>query len=180
MSTTVLGRPAARLRRVIAARVIDRLRPGLDPSPGELRAAAGLAACGNEGSSGPDPQDDDGRPGFSSAVSLRVQPQLVLALREALARAPGIKVAFVYGSAAKAQETSEGDIDLMVIGEDASCASCCGALLTAEDLLKRRIRTEFVSAQEWRRKLARGSAFVTKLRAQPRIFIFASADDLQW
>jgi predicted nucleotidyltransferase len=116
---------------------------------------------------------------FSNAVSLRVQPQLVLTLREALARAPGIKAAFVYGSVAQGRETAASDIDLMVIGADVTYADCFAGLLTAENLLKRPIHAQFVSAEDWRRKLARGSAFVTKVNARPKIFIFGSAEDLR-
>src|ERR1043166_1654691 len=172
-----MGLSLARRSEARAGRVVGRLGAGLDPSPDEVRAAAGLAACGNEGSRGPDPQDDYGGLGFSSAVSLRVQPQLVLALRQALILARGIKAAFVYGSAAKVHETSEGDIDLMVIGE-ATYADCFAGLLEAEKALERRIRATFVTAQEWRRKRARGSGFFARVAAQPRIFIFASGDEL--
>ncbi|HML12323.1 MAG TPA: hypothetical protein VK456_03395, partial [Xanthobacteraceae bacterium] len=225
----VVGRPVA-----LADRVADRPRDGVDPSRGELRDAPYVEAS----------RERNGR----AAVSLRVQPQLVLALREALARAPGIKAAFVYGSAATsapsglslvarpscvrdkrpppltpppkaafgrrssreerrrgasamADARGEGnreicacpghkgrqaraaparDIDLMVIGDGVTYADCFAGLLDAENLLQRRIRAKFVGADEWRRKLKRGSAFVRKLKAQPRIFIFAPADDLQW
>jgi hypothetical protein len=51
-------------------------------------------------------------------------------------------------------------------------------LLDAERLLKRRIRAKFVSEQEWRRDLLRGNEYFRKINAQPRIVIFASADDL--
>jgi hypothetical protein len=141
-----------------------------------------------------DARERNGRPAFTTAVSLRVQPQLVLALRAALVRAPGIKAAFVYGSAAtsapspslpkrrkrgrEAHSAPAGAIDLMVIG-DATHADCFAGLLDAENVLKRRIHARFVSAAEWNRKLARKSAFFTKVNAQPRIFIFASADDLR-
>jgi predicted nucleotidyltransferase len=172
--------PAVNRRRLaLAGRVLDRLRAGLGPSPAELRDAPYLEAFVTEPSPGADAREHDGRPGFSNAVSLRVQPQLVLTLREALARTPRIKAAFVYGSAANGRDTAANDIDLMVIGADLTYADCFAGLLTAENLLKRPIHARFVSAEEWRRKLARGSAFVAKLNAQPKIFIFGSAADLQ-
>jgi hypothetical protein len=52
-------------------------------------------------------------------------------------------------------------------------------LLNAANLLKRRINANFVSTEEWRRKLARGSAFFTRVNAQPKICIFGSAEDLR-
>src|SRR5262249_57812025 len=106
--------------------------------------------------------------------SLRVQPQLVLTLREALARAPGIKLAFVYGAVAQARDGAQSDIDLMVIGDGVTYGDCFAGLMNAEHLLKRRIHAKFVGAEEWRRKRARGSAFVAKITAQPRLLISVS------
>jgi hypothetical protein len=62
----------------------------------------------------------------------------------------------------------------MVIGDDMTYADCFAGLLDAEKLLKRRIHAKFVGAEEWRRKRARGSAFVAKMTAQPRLFISVS------
>jgi|ERR1043166_6496114 predicted nucleotidyltransferase len=122
-------------------------------------------------------RDRNGRPSFSSAVSLRVQPRLVLALREALVRVRGLKAAFVYGAAADGRDTAASAIDLMLIGDNQPYADCFAGLLDAENLLRRRIRVRFVSTQQWRRKLARRSAVIAKLQAQPKILIFDSADD---
>lgn len=114
---------------------------------------------------------------LNTAVSLEAEPELVLALRQALALATGIKAAFVYGSTAKREQSPAGEIELMVI-VDATYAGCFSGLLDAEKLLKRRVRADFVSEQEWRRELMEGNARFTKINAQPRIVIFASADDL--
>jgi predicted nucleotidyltransferase len=179
MPPVVVNHAAVRRRLALAGRVVDRLRAGLGPSPAELRDAPYLEAWVIEPSPGADAREHEGRPHFSNAVSLRFQPQLVLTLREALARARGIKAAFVYGSVADGRDTAASDIDLMVIGADVTYADCFAGLLTAENLLKRPIHAQFVSAEDWRRKLARGSAFVTKVHARAKIFIFGSADDLQ-
>jgi len=192
MSTPVLDRLSVRRRVPLGDRVVHRMRRRVGPSPAALRDAPCLEPQGTEPSRQADARKDEGRAGFPNAVSLRVQPQLVLALRAALAHVRGIKAAFVYGSAARsapspplprkrgreAHAAPASDIDLMVIAEDASYAVCVGSLLHAEKLLERRIRTHFVSTQEWRRRCKRKSGFVTQINAQSRIFIFASADDL--
>jgi len=87
-------------------------------------------------------------------------------LREALAPcAERIKAAFVYGSVAKGEETARSDIDLMVIGEDVTYFDFFDAFLKAEKPLNRPIHANFVSPDEWRRKLADGTAFFTKINA---------------
>jgi predicted nucleotidyltransferase len=160
--------------------VVDQPRTCHGPAPVNLREALYREAWVAERRRAAQAREPDPRPDSRNAVSLQVEPQLVLILREALARARGIQAAFVYGPAAQGQERPHSDVDLMVIGDDPTYADCSGGLLDAENVLKRRIRVRFVSAADWKRKLARGGAFVTKLQAQPRIFIFRSADDLRW
>lgn len=100
-------------------------------------------------------------------------------LREALAPcAERIKAAFVYGSIAKGEETARSDIDLMVIGEDVTYFDFFDGFLKAEKLLNRPIHANFVSPDEWRRKLAEGSAFFTKINAQSKIFVAGAPEDL--
>ena len=100
-------------------------------------------------------------------------------LRQALAaHAERIKAAFVYGSIAKGEETARSDIDLMVIGDDVTYSDFFDEFLKAEQLLGRPVHANFVSPDEWRRKLTQGSAFFTKINAQPKIFVVGSQEDL--
>jgi predicted nucleotidyltransferase len=100
-------------------------------------------------------------------------------LREALApHEKRVKVAFVYGSLAKGEETARSDVDLMVVGEDVTYSDFFDELLKAEKLLSRPIHANFVSPAEWKRKLAQGSAFFTKINAQPKIFVVGAQEDL--
>jgi predicted nucleotidyltransferase len=103
----------------------------------------------------------------------------IVALREALAPcAERIKAAFVYGSVAKGDETARSDVDLMVIGEDVTYSDFFDGLLKAEKLLHRSVHAFFVSPDEWKHKLTQGSAFFTKINAQPKIFVMGSPEDL--
>lgn len=100
-------------------------------------------------------------------------------LREALApHADRIKTAFIYGSVAKGEETSRSDIDLMVIGDDVTYSDFFDGFLKAEELLRRPVHAFFISPDEWKRKLMQGSAFFTKIDAQPKIFVMGSPEDL--
>jgi predicted nucleotidyltransferase len=100
-------------------------------------------------------------------------------LREALApHAERINAAFVYGSVAKGEETAESDVDLMVIGEDVTYSDFFDGFLNAQQVLHRPIHANFVSPDEWRRKLHEGRAFFSKINAQPKIFVVGSQEDL--
>jgi predicted nucleotidyltransferase len=100
-------------------------------------------------------------------------------LRESLApHAEKIKTAFVYGSVAKGGDSARSDVDLMVIGEDLAYPDLFGGLQKAESILHRQVSPNFLSPQDWRRKLAQKNPFITKISAQPKIFIFGSEDDL--
>jgi predicted nucleotidyltransferase len=89
-----------------------------------------------------------------------------------------ITTAFVYGSVAKGTDTAGSDIDLMVIGEDLTYADLYTGLQNAEGTLHRTVSPNFLSMNDWRRKLAQKNSFVAKINAQPKIFIFGSQNDL--
>jgi len=101
-------------------------------------------------------------------------------LKESLAPHAGrIRTAFVYGSVAKGTDTAQSDIDLMVIGEDLTYADLYAGLEKAETALRRPVNPNFLSPQEWQRKLAQKNSFIARISAQPKIFIFGSEDDLR-
>jgi hypothetical protein len=100
-------------------------------------------------------------------------------LRESLAPySDKIKTAFVYGSVARGSDTARSDVDLMVIGEDLAYPDLFGGLQKAESVLHRQVNPNFRSIEDWRRKLAQKNPFITKINAQPKVFIFGSEDDL--
>jgi predicted nucleotidyltransferase len=103
----------------------------------------------------------------------------IVALRDALAtHADRIKAAFVYGSIAKGEGSAKSDVDLMVIGNDVTYSDFFDGLLEAERVLHRPVHALFASPDEWKRKLTQGSAFFTKINAQPKIFVMGSPEDL--
>jgi predicted nucleotidyltransferase len=89
-----------------------------------------------------------------------------------------IQVAFVYGSIAKGTDTAQSDIDLMVISNDLAYSDLYSALQGAEATLRRKVDVSLATAAEWKRKLAAGNPFVTKVQAQPKVPLIGSADDL--
>ena len=90
-----------------------------------------------------------------------------------------IDAAFIYGSFAKDTDTAHSDIDLMVIGDDLDYAGLYSAAQDAEQKLSRKVNPTFLSPADWTRKAAEKGSFVSKINAQPKIFIFGGAEDLQ-
>jgi predicted nucleotidyltransferase len=88
-----------------------------------------------------------------------------------------IDSAFIYGSVAKGTDTARSDIDLMVIGNDLDYAALYGALQDAETKLSRKVNPTFLSRADWKRKAAEKGSFVSKINAQPKIFVFGAAED---
>ena len=103
---------------------------------------------------------------------------LIGPLEEALAPFRNrIQEAFVYGSIAKGTETARSDIDLMVICDDLAYSDLYGSLQEAEATLCRPVHVSLATAAEWKRKLAAGNPFVTKVQALPKIPLIGRSDD---
>ena len=79
---------------------------------------------------------------------------------------------------AKGSDTARSDIDLMVICDDLAYSDLYEALQEAEATLGRPVHVNLATAAEWKRKLAEGNAFITKIQAQPRVPLIGSVDDL--
>lgn len=97
-------------------------------------------------------------------------------LRQALAPlSDRIERAFVFGSVAKGTDTSESDIDLMIIGESLSYADVYSLLTDAEHTLGRKISPTLYSPADWQRRLDEANAFVTRVRHLPTLPIIGPA-----
>lgn len=97
-------------------------------------------------------------------------------LRQALAPLSGrIEQAFVFGSVAKGTDTSESDIDLMIIGESLSYADVYPLLTDAEATVGRKISPTLYSPADWQRRLDDANAFVTRVRHLPTLPIIGPA-----
>jgi len=103
---------------------------------------------------------------------------LVDVLRDALTPfEKSIKVVFVYGSVARAEEFSESDVDLMIVG-DASLAELSPALQKAEERLARQINPILFSPHEFAGKLKQGHHFLTTVLRDDRLFVLGSEADV--
>lgn len=100
-------------------------------------------------------------------------------LREALQPiAPQIKIAFIYGSIAKQEDTATSDIDLMLIGNDLTYADVFKLLEKAESQLGRKINPTFYTSSDWLHKYNEDNNFVTKVTKQPKIYLIGTENEL--
>lgn len=101
-------------------------------------------------------------------------------LRRALAPlAEQIVAAFVYGSVAKGADTARSDVDVLILSDSLSYAEMFTALEGAEEQVGRKVNPILMTLEEWRKRRAEESHFVTNVFAQPKIFILGSDDDLE-
>ena len=101
-------------------------------------------------------------------------------LREALAPlAPQIKAAFVYGSVAKQKDTASSDIDLLLLSAKLSYADLYKALEEASILLGRTVNPTILSKPELAKRIKRGEAFITRVLAQPKLWLMGSENDFR-
>ena len=100
-------------------------------------------------------------------------------LRQALAPASDrIRAAFVYGSIAKGEDTATSDVDLMVIGEGLTYADLFGTLEEASAKLGRKVAPTIYSPKELARRVKQGSAFMTRVLEQPKVWLIGAESDL--
>jgi len=89
-----------------------------------------------------------------------------------------IRAAFVYGSIAKGQDTAASDIDLMVISDSLTYPDLFAALEAASAQLGRKVAPTIYSPKELSRRVKQDNAFVTRVLAQPKVWLIGSERDL--
>ncbi len=100
---------------------------------------------------------------------------LKLALEPMLSK---IHLAFVYGSIAKHEDTSDSDIDILLIGDDLTYADIFESITEVEGQLGRKINPTFYTPAEWLKKRNSGNNFITKVIQQSKIYLIGTEDEL--
>jgi predicted nucleotidyltransferase len=96
-------------------------------------------------------------------------------LRQALASVESdIEFAFVYGSVAKSSDTSRSDIDLMIISESVSYSDVFIALSEVSTTLGRQVNPSIYTQAEFEAARKSNNAFVTRVVAQPKLWVFGN------
>jgi len=89
-----------------------------------------------------------------------------------------INKAFVFGSVAKGTDRANSDIDLMVISDKLTYGEIFAALEPVGKTLGRSVNPTVYSSTDFRLRMKRGNAFLTKVMAQPRIWVIGSEADV--
>ncbi len=82
-----------------------------------------------------------------------------------------ISAAFVYGSIAKGQDTAASDIDLMVISDRLTYADLFATVEEASARLGRKVAPTIYSPKELSKRVKQDNAFVTRVLAQPKLWL---------
>lgn len=89
-----------------------------------------------------------------------------------------IEQAFIYGSVAKEQDTASSDIDLMIVSDTLPYATLMAALIKAESTVGGPINPSIYTPQQIRDTLHSNNAFITRVLAQPKLWIKGSDDGI--
>lgn len=89
-----------------------------------------------------------------------------------------VRVAFLYGSIARSEETSASDMDLMVIGE-AGLSDLIPALRSSERTLGRPVNPTVYSVEEFQQKARTRDHFVTTVLKGAKQFVKGSEHELE-
>src|SRR5690606_16772672 len=93
-------------------------------------------------------------------------------LRQALAPLAGaIEAAFVYGSVARGQDTGGSDIDLMLVSDTLRYGDVMAVLQPLDEQLGRTVNPTLYTRADWRKRTGTGNSFITRVLAQPRIWL---------
>src|SRR4029453_15915382 len=101
-------------------------------------------------------------------------------LREALAPlASRIHAAFVFGSVAKQTDTAASDIDLMIVSDTLEYGDTFLALQAAAEQLGREVNPTIYTRKELAKRVKDGEGFVSRVLAQPKVWLIGGEDDIR-
>ena len=88
-----------------------------------------------------------------------------------------VRLAFIFGSAARGEQDADSDIDLMVIG-DVSLRELSPGLKRAERELGRQVNAVVYSEEEWRTRCREKDNFVMNVLKGAKVFVIGERNDV--
>jgi predicted nucleotidyltransferase len=89
-----------------------------------------------------------------------------------------IHCAFIFGSVAKRDDTAGSDIDLFMVSDSLTGADLVNQLLGTEVQLGRTINTTIYSKTELETAVQEKNSFVSRVLAQPKVWVIGNESDL--
>lgn len=106
--------------------------------------------------------------------TIGLEPQLREALQPLI---PRLKKAWIFGSVAKQTDTSQSDIDIMVIGENLTLGEILECLIPLEEQMGRKINPICYSPTEFARRRTEPDSFVNRVLSQPTLPLIGDRDE---
>ena len=101
-------------------------------------------------------------------------------LRDALqSHLSKIRYAFIFGSIAKGTDSTDSDIDVMVIADGLGYSELFESLTKAESLLGRKVSPTLYAPADFLRKKNNDNHFVTRVLEQPKIDLLGEEDAIE-
>ncbi|MDO8723037.1 MAG: nucleotidyltransferase domain-containing protein [Syntrophales bacterium] len=99
-------------------------------------------------------------------------------IKNALTNEKGIKVAFVFGSLARQEDTATSDVDLMVIG-NVGLRKLSGLLMDVAGKIGREINPHVFTEKEFVKREKEQDHFLNQVLESPKIFIIGTENELE-
>jgi predicted nucleotidyltransferase len=118
--------------------------------------------------------DEDNGCWHAWMLLMRAGADPVDVLREALVDAPGLDLAFVFGSVGRGEAQPESDLDLFLAGPREALRQAMGLLVDADFFLPRRLDVVGRDRDQLAAEAERG--FVQRVMAQPKRWVIGGPD----
>jgi predicted nucleotidyltransferase len=88
-----------------------------------------------------------------------------------------LRVAFIFGSIARGEETATSDVDVMLIG-DVSLAQVVRVLAPLRERFGREVNPVVMARKDFIKKVGANDRFVSRILSEPKLFVIGGPDDL--
>lgn len=117
---------------------------------------------------------------YAWMLLLRASAEPADVLREALVDAPGLEVAFLFGSSARGDAGSDSDLDLFLVGPAEERRHAMGLLADADAFLARRLDVIGRDREQLEAEADGEDGFLRRVLAQPKQWVIGDPGSARW